>query len=144
MQTLTRGQRVARGFGRAGIAAALLLSCASLLADEKTGPMSLNDQESLDQFEKLLRSIDELQAATESAAALKLSQCMKAFGNHRFCKCIANKSPVGVDFMGYINVVVATLAELKYEKLSTQNKRIVDAARDARDQCVQASTAESP
>jgi hypothetical protein len=61
---------------------------------------------------------------------------MKAFGNMEFCECIAEKSPVGVNFIGYVSIAAGTKEDFKYDQLSPDDKQLFDAARRARDKCV--------
>jgi hypothetical protein len=72
----------------------------------------------------------------DQATALKKNQCMKAFGDMAFCNCIAEKSPVGVDFVGYVSIVAGTKDDFKYDQLSAEDKKVFDNTRVARDECV--------
>jgi hypothetical protein len=61
---------------------------------------------------------------------------MKAFGNTEFCECIADKSPVAINFVGYVTILAETKEDLKYDQLSPDDKKLFDATRAARDECV--------
>ena len=66
----------------------------------------------------------------------KYSDCMKAFGNQKFCQCLRDKSPVGIDFASYIKVVTTTKEELGYAKSDKETKQLIDNALKAREACV--------
>ena len=66
----------------------------------------------------------------------KYSDCMKAFGNQKFCQCLRDKSPVGIDFAGYVKVVTTTKEELGYSKMDNETKQLIDNALKAREVCV--------
>ena len=61
---------------------------------------------------------------------------MKAIGNPEFCNCIAQKSPVAVDFVQYVEILSRTKEELNYDRLSREDKEIVETTRKSRDLCV--------
>jgi hypothetical protein len=103
---------------------------------ETPPPMSLEQQEQLEAKERLSNTIGRLGAALIEFTAAKKTQCMKAFGNTEFCDCIANKSPTGVDFFEYVAIVAGTKEDFKYDQRSADDKKLFDATRTARDECV--------
>lgn len=64
------------------------------------------------------------------------NNCIKAIGDSVFCGCITQNLPSIVSFVEYVNIVSQTKEELKYDKLPTEDKKLVDNTRKARDKCV--------
>jgi len=98
--------------------------------------MPLEQQERRESFDKGVTGIDQMKALMLEAVAAKRTQCLKAFGNMQFCDCLADNSPPFVDFMNYVAIVVAPKDEAKYASMSTDDKKLYDATREARDKCV--------
>jgi hypothetical protein len=121
----------------AGSLVLLLLFPALVKAQNETPPpMPLEDQEQLEQLQKLEDLAKNLQGSIETATAEKKNQCMKAFGDVTFCDCIGEKSPVGVNFIGYVSIAAGTKDDFHYDQLSLDDKKLFDATRAARDVCV--------
>ena len=99
---------------------------------------NLEQQEQLNQIEKALSAIDQLQVLTDKMAKEKRLQCMTAVANETFCECLSQNLPVPINFVNYVAIVTQTKEELKYSTLSAEDKRIVDNTRSARDQCLKA------
>ena len=99
-------------------------------------PMPLERQEQVEQLNKAQSAIDNIIANIDESTTIKKDQCMKVFGNTAFCNCIAEKSPVGITFVGYISIVIGTKEDLKYDMLSSDDKKLIDVTRKARDECV--------
>ncbi len=105
-------------------------------ADDKSNIPSLDTQENLQKFDRVFNAIDEAKAFVENSTKEKNAQCLKAFGSQEFCKCITNKFPVGITFIGYVNVTALTKEELGYKTLPAEDKKLIDNTRKARDECV--------
>ncbi len=101
---------------------------------ETPPPMPLEQQEQREQMNKLSNLLGHLATDVGEIAAAKKDQCMKAFGNTEFCDCIAEKSPVGVDFFGYVQIAAGTKEDFKYEQLSPDDKELFDNTRRSRDE----------
>src|ERR1051325_4136634 len=82
------------------------------IAEEKNDPsaktMPVETMQQIDNLEKALEKAKELELLADSISRQKYSDCLKAFGNQKFCQCLRDKSPVGIDFAGYIKVVTTT------------------------------------
>ena len=104
--------------------------------NQTTEPLPLEQQEQLQQRENFSNLVGRLATDLYQASVAKKTQCMKAFGNIEFCDCIANKSPTGIDFIGYVSIVAGTKEDFKYDQLSPDDKKLFDATRAARDACV--------
>ncbi|HEY4714821.1 MAG TPA: hypothetical protein VIH30_11355 [Aquirhabdus sp.] len=89
-----------------------------------------------DAYEQAIRSLEELRLLTENVANKKYSDCIKAYGNKEFCGCLRDKSPVGIDFAGYITIVTTPKEELGYSKASIEDRRMIDATLKSREVCV--------
>jgi hypothetical protein len=117
----------------------LLVPCGHAQAqaqNETPPPMPLDQQEQLERLQKFKDSANALLNQVDVMTASKKNQCMKAFGNTEFCECIAEKSPVAITFVGYVSIVAGTKEDLKYDQLSPDDKKLFDATRAARDECV--------
>jgi hypothetical protein len=97
---------------------------------------TLEQQEKLNQLEKALGTIDELEKSIERFSRQRLAQCITAVASKPFCDCLGQHLPVVVNFVGYVTIVTQTKEELKYDRLSAEDKRVVDNTRLARDRCV--------
>ena len=106
-------------------------------AEEKT-PKKDTEVEALQKIDELANvreKIDNLTLLVENMTRKKESACRKAFGNQKFCKCIATNSPVGTDFYGYIQIVTTPKDELGYSKATKETKDIIDNNLKARAVC---------
>ena len=99
-------------------------------------PMSLEQQERLEAKQKFSDALAPLVTALVEGAKDKQTKCIKAFGNTKFCECIADHTPTGVDFLGYVSITAGTKEDFKYDQLSPDDKGLFDATRRARDECV--------
>jgi hypothetical protein len=97
---------------------------------------TLQDQERLkamDDFDAAAKAA--LQAVDNLGKATK-RQCVTAVANEAFCSCLAEKLPMKINFIQYVSIITLTKEELGYDKLSPEDKKIVDLTRGTRDQCV--------
>ena len=116
--------------------AALMFPAYAAAENDTPPPMPLEDQEQMELLNNGVAAIKGLEAATEAATVQKKNECMKAIGNVEFCDCIAEKSPVGVNFIGYVSITASTKEDFKYDQLSPEDKKLFDATRASRDKCV--------
>ena len=109
-------------------------------AQEKAAPpvktMPVETMHQIDSLEKALDATKELEFLVESVSRQKFSDCMKTFGNPKFCQCLREESPVGIDFAGYVKVVTTTKDELGYSKADKETKGLIDNTLKAREVCV--------
>jgi len=61
---------------------------------------------------------------------------MKAVGKADLCKCLSIKLPTSIDFVGYVSIVGGARENLNYDKLSADDKKLVDTVRASRNACV--------
>lgn len=120
--------------------AILLLFSQSSVAQEKAvvpaKTMPVETMHQIDSLDKALDAAKELELLVDRMSRQKYSDCMKAFGNQKFCQCLRDKSPVGIDFAGYVKVVTTTKEELGYSKTDKETKQLIDNALKAREVCV--------
>ena len=90
----------------------------------------------IDSLDKAIDATKELELLIERVSRQKFSDCMKAFGNQKFCQCLREKSPIGVNFAGYVKVATATKDELGYSKADLETKGLIDNTLKAREACV--------
>lgn len=98
--------------------------------------MPLEQRQKLANIEKALASMNKLKAMVEEMSEARKQECLQAFGHTQFCGCIASNLPVALSFQQYISIVTHSKEENHYSSLSGENKKIYDAASNARDQCV--------
>lgn len=99
-------------------------------------PLSLDAQEEVSRAENAIEELKKLEALADGATREKKDQCIRSFGDETFCNCISLKTAIILSFAGYVAVTSQDRSEIKYETLSDTDKKIVDAARNARDECV--------
>lgn len=120
--------------------AILFLFSQSAVAQEKSGAptktMPVETMHQIDSLEKALDATKELELLVDRMSRQKYSDCMKAFGNQKFCQCLRDKSPIGIDFAGYVKIVTTTKEELGYSKTDKETKQLIDNALKAREVCV--------
>ena len=99
-----------------------------------TYSQTLDQQEQLNQRDKVLGAIDKLESLINTMAKEKRLQCMAAIANEPICECLGQKLPMVINFVQYVAIVTQTRDELKYNTLSAEDKQTVDDTRKARDQ----------
>ena len=67
----------------------------------------------------------------------KSIQCRKAFPNQNFCSCLANKLPMVLTIPQYTINVTSSLDELRYDELTGDERKMIDIAREVREECAQ-------
>lgn len=108
-------------------------------AQEKVSPAKTIPVETMHQLDRLEKARDaaiELQLLIERVSRQNFSDCMKSFGNQKFCQCLSEKSPVGVDFAWYVKVVTTTKDELGYSNADEETRGLIDNTLKAREVCV--------
>jgi hypothetical protein len=90
-------------------------------------------QRALDDFDNAAKAA--LQAADNLGKAKKRA-CLTAVANEALCSCLSDKLPLKISFSDYVSIVTVTKEELGYDKLSPDDKKIVDLTRGTRDQCI--------
>ncbi len=113
-----------------GLVLALMLLASPALAQ------TLEQQErqkAFDDFDNAAKTA--LQAADDLVKATK-RQCLIAVANEPLCTCLSTNLPMKVNFVQYVSIVTLTKEELNYDRLSPDDKKIVDLTRGTRDKCI--------
>ncbi len=95
-----------------------------------------NKDELLKKIETLEQQLKELKEQ-QKASGEKQSQCMRAFGGEKFCKCIAENLPREVGLEEYVHTVITPRDRLGYDGMSPGRKKSVDQVLAVRDRCVE-------
>jgi hypothetical protein len=114
----------------------------SIAEDKASKPakaIPVETMQQIDDLNKLMEKAKELELLANSISRQKYSDCLKAFGNQKFCQCLKDKSPVGIDFAGYIKVVTTTKEDLGYSQADKETKGLIDNTLNARESCVSGS-----
>lgn len=113
----------------------LLCSSGAYATDASTSTKkSLEHQEQIEASKKALVLLEQARSLLEEEALESESQCIKAVGISEFCKCISWKSPG--NFIQYVTIISQTKDELNYDRLSKDDKKVVDNVRNAREECI--------
>ncbi len=122
----------------ASVSLLTLFVCAVGFAQTKQPfmPPAVKEIEKLQSLQNIVDTINDYRLAAESMVTVKFSDCLKAFGNNPFCSCIRDQTPVGIGFQGYVRIMTTPKEELNYDKLSDQDRRIIDNTHTARNLCV--------
>jgi hypothetical protein len=91
--------------------------------------------EQRESFEKVMGLLKEAEVSLDAMTRTRKLQCLKALGSEAFCECLNEKLAVGLDFSGYIGVIIRTKDELKYSTLSKEDRGLVDSAINTRNAC---------
>lgn len=111
----------------------LVVGCLLLAA-----PLHAGDdvQERIRLLEQQIQELKTLKAQQEMGKQ-KADQCLKAVGREKFCTCLGENLPSGVSFEQYIHTMVTSKGELGYGTMPAEQKKIVDAILETREQCVE-------
>jgi hypothetical protein len=112
---------------------ALLFSSTTFAQNKQ---MPVKDIEKAEQADKLISSLDELQALADKIVKTKYYKCLKAFGDDAFCQCLKNNLPVVSNFEMYITAITSTKEEMDYPNLKDDDKKMIDAIYKVRETCV--------
>ncbi len=97
---------------------------------------TLEQQEQNKAIEKVLRDLDRAKSHFESASKDIKFQCMAAIANDQFCECIKRNIPFVLNFIDYVTIVSKSTAELGYDKMTLDDRKVIDATRRTRETCV--------
>ena len=103
----------------------------------KKKPLSKEQIEKLENLQKAIDSIEDMEATMKRRSQEKFSSCLKAIGSNSFCNCIREKTPVGITFQQYVGLL--SLSDEEIKKASSgdkENKKIIETTLQAREMCV--------
>ena len=75
------------------------------------------------------------EAAESEIAEEQAYRCVRVFGHKDYCRCVAENIASGT-FGEWMFAVMDTKKELKYDEMSEEERKVIDAQRKARDMCV--------
>lgn len=108
------------------------ISSVSLAQDTR----SLEEVQGQEQTEKLLDTLNKLEAQMNTMTKQREVDCTKAVGYAPFCNCIMEDLPVAWTFSDYISITTRTQDENGYSKLDAEHKSAYDKVAPIRDKCV--------
>lgn len=117
------------------IARIILAVCFGFIAvsvsarESSRSALSANHREGMSEGERA-------EVALNSIFAQKESACLKAFGGHVFCDCLASKLPLSISFVDYIAIIEQSKEKNNYIHFSGGMKRAYDMVPAVRDACV--------
>lgn len=103
---------------------------------EQKTPPSIEELNKDEARENVSNRLQELSSILLQSAKKKYNDCLKAFGDHRFCECLQNKTPSGINLSEYVAIVIHSKEELGYSKADEETKGIIDNTLKARETCV--------
>lgn len=65
-------------------------------------------------------------------------QCMKAFPNERFCRCLASQMPMVLTMTQYTAITTSAREDIGYGEMSDDEKKVIDITIEAREKCATA------
>lgn len=86
-------------------------------------------EQASEMFENRSLSIEEISADFEY-------RCLRSIGDTPFCECLVRRRPYPLRFEQYVGITSRTRAELDYDTLGDDSRKIVDKVFVLRDQCV--------
>jgi hypothetical protein len=107
-----------------------------LAASSANKQPSIDELETLNQFENLKGGLDELEIAAARMSRTFEQRCLAAFGHTTFCRCVKDNRPFVSSFDMYITAVTKTKDELAFSKMTKEDQKLVLKLREVRDHCV--------
>lgn len=98
--------------------------------------LSIEELETLNQFENLKGTAEELSVLIDRISRTFEQKCLSAFGHTAFCRCIRDNRPATTSFESYIVAATKTKEELGFNKMKKEDQQLVLRLRQTRDQCV--------
>lgn len=110
-----------------------------LLPPVSTVSLAASQDEVMERIKALEMQIQQLKALKEQQKLSedKEQQCLRPTGNGKFCKCVAESLPQEVSFENYVHFLIKTKEELKYDAMSPESRKAVDASIAVREKCVE-------
>ena len=113
--------------------AVLALSAAAPVQGREPSLEELEMEHRLDQASRIFEKHD---LSIEQISADFNYRCLRAIGDSAFCECLVKKRPYILRFEQYVGISSRTKAELDYDTLSDNGKKIVDEVILVRDECI--------
>ena len=113
--------------------AVLALSATAPVQGREPSLEELEMEHRLDQASRIFEKHD---LSIEQMSADFNYRCLRAIGDSAFCECLVKKRPYILRFEQYVGLSSRTKAELDYDTLSDNGKKIVDEVILVRDECI--------
>lgn len=97
---------------------------------------SLEELEMEHRLDQASRIFENHELSIEQISADFNYRCLRAIGDSAFCECLVKKRPYILRFEQYVGISSRTKAELDYDTLSSNGKKIVDEVILVRDECI--------
>jgi hypothetical protein len=92
---------------------------AVVISSDALSQQSLQELESMSQFEHALAVVDAMRKR-------KQLECVLYIAERAHCKCLSQKLPLNINFRNYASIVAQEKESEEYGKLSAADKKIVD------------------
>lgn len=79
---------------------------------------------------------DEDVVAGNDGVAQKYSDCMRTFGNRKFCQCLRDKTPAEIDFKDYVKVLTTPKSDLGYAGADKNMQQVIDSTLKIGEVCI--------
>lgn len=79
---------------------------------------------------------DEDAVAVNDGVSQKYSDCMRTFGNGKFCQCLRDKSPAQIDFKDYVKVLTTPKSDLGYADADRNMQQVIDSTLTTGEVCI--------
>ena len=99
---------------------------------------TLEEQEQSRAIERALGALDQAMTSIDRASKEKKAHCLSVATNERYCDCVIGNITAIISFLDYITIVTQSKQELQYDQRKSDDKKIIDATRHARDVCANA------
>jgi hypothetical protein len=129
--TRGRSRHQLRETAMRGFLICLAMLCASLVSAQ-----TLQEQERLKAMDDFDRAAKAALQAFDNVGKATKRQCLIAVANEALCSCLAEKLPMKINFVQYVSIITLTKEDLGYDRLSLDDKKVVDLTRATRDQCI--------
>jgi hypothetical protein len=99
-------------------------------------PLTTEQIQQLQDIDRARAALEVLKKNFEALAAKHTYQCMSAIGSRIFCSCLSENVPAVADLSMYVAVTTTSKEEIGYDKLSADDRKVVDGILAGRDKCV--------
>lgn len=79
---------------------------------------------------------EQAQSTSSNKNNIRVTECIKAFGDEQFCQCIDKQMHSKLSFADYIFVTTKSKQAVGYDILPEENQKMIDSAYSARQRCV--------
>lgn len=118
------------------IAIFLILPVSAFSQDKNiSSPQTIDAINENESKAKVSESLKELANLLMQGANEKYNDCLNSFGNDEFCECIKLKTPSGISFLEYIEIVTLSKKEIENYSKNEEAKILIQNTIEARENC---------